>query len=194
LSPAFLVNRFLTLLLRTSEHPKAVTRPSAARQLARLLPLLPVCIAISGCTLYPEAKPTLSNTTSAEQTQRLFWQEVKEQKWLLVQGQLLPNVTWRNGKSVLERDAVVPYLKQQQVRDFLITNVVVKSNAEDMTVLYDLQITTAASAQPINFHAVSVWQQVPPPPDNASKKEKKEADKSAPYLLIVEDLVPDTIS
>lgn len=151
------------------------------------LPLLQLC---TGCTVYGEGTPTLSNTTSAEQTQRLFWQNVKEQKWQTVQTLLLANVTWRNGTQVLTRDAVVPYLQQLQVKDFIITDVVVKADANDMTVLYNIQLTTATSAQPVNMHAVAVWQQVPIPPDNAPKQQKKQAAKSAPYLLSVEDLAP----
>lgn len=143
---------------------------------------------ISGCTLDAPAKPTLSTTTSAEQVQRIFWQDVKQQKWLQVQGLLVANVTWSNGKAVLTRDQIVPYLQQLQVKDFLISGLTVKPNQADMTVIYDLQLTTGTSAQPMNFHAVAVWQQVPAPPENASKQVKRQADKSSPYLLTVEDL------
>ena len=145
---------------------------------------------LSGCTLNaPPGKPTLANTTSAEDTQRLFWENVKAHKWPVVQGLMVANVTWRNGHEVLAKDGVVPYLQQLKVKDYLITNVVVKANANEMTVRYDLQLTTEASAQPVNLQAVAVWQQLPLAPD-ASKKEKKQAANSAPYLLTVEDLVP----
>ena len=156
---------------------------------AMVLPL-PLLQLSTGCTVYGEGTPTLTNTTSAEQTQRLFWQNVKAQKWQTVQTLLLANVTWRNGTQVLSRDAIVPYLQQLQVKDFLITDVAVKAEANDMTVLYNIQLTTATSAQPVNMHAVAVWQQVPIPPDNAPKQQKKQAARSAPYLLSVEDLAP----
>ena len=176
--------------VRRPAHLIAVNRPF--RLALSLLPLL----FAGGCTIGAvPSTPTLANTTSAEQTQRIFWQDVKQQKWQPIQGLLTANVTWRNGKEALTRDEVVPYLQKQQVKDFLISNVVVKANQDEMTVTYDLQLTTAASAQPFNYHAVSVWQQVPPPPDNASKQEKKQAKQAAkagPYVLIVEDLVPDT--
>ena len=149
-------------------------------------------MATSGCTIGGESKPTLTNTTSAEQVQRLFWQQVKEKKWQTVQGLLVANVSWRNGRDVLTRDQVVPYLQQMQVKDFLITGLTVKANQNDMTVLYDLQLTTATSPQPVNLHAVAVWQQVPIPPDSAPKKDKKVYDKASPYLLTVEDLAPDS--
>ena len=156
--------------------------------IALLLPFV-----LTGCTIGAvPSTPTLANTTSAEQTQRIFWQDVKAQKWQGVQSVLLANTAWRNGKDVLTRDEIVPYLQKQQVKDFLITNLVVKANQGDMTVLYDLQLTTAVSTAAVNFHVVSVWQQVPTPPDNAPKKVKKEALKSPPYLLTVEDLAPDT--
>jgi hypothetical protein len=171
-------------------HPMGVSivriPPSVSALLGSvvLLPLL-----VTGCTLDAPGKPTLATTTSAEQTQRIFWQDVKDQKWLVVQGLLVPNVAWRNGGTALTRDQIVPALQQLQVKDFLITNVVVKANQDDMTVLYDLQLTIGGSAQPVNYHAVAVWQQVPAPPDTASKQVKKEAQKQPPYLLTVEDLV-----
>ncbi len=183
----------------TSEHPIAVTRKlHAFRQtkislIASLALSLPLLSPVTGCTVYGEGKPTLSTTTSAEQTQRIFWQEVKDKKWHTVETLLVANVTWRNGSQVLTKEAIVPYLQQLQVKDFLITDLVVRANANDMTVLYSLQLTTANAAQPLNLHAVSVWQQVPIPADNAPKAQKKAADKSAPYLLTVEDLVQDAV-
>jgi hypothetical protein len=152
-------------------------------------------VLLSGCTIGAEVKPTLGTTTSAEQVQRIFWQDVKDGKWLTVQSLLVDNVTWRNGNQVLTRDQIVPYLQQLQVKDFLISNLVVKANENDMTVLYDLQVTTGSSGQqPVNLHAVAVWQQVPLPPDKATKQEKKQFDKASPYLLMVEDLNPDKAS
>jgi len=144
----------------------------------------------AGCTLDAPGKPTLATTTSAEQTQRIFWQDVKDHKWLVVQGLLVANVTWSNAGKVLTRDQIVPYLQQLQLKDFAITNLSVRANGNDMTVVYDLQLSTAASTQPINDHAIAVWQQVPPPPDAATKQQKKAAQKNPPYLLTVEDLAP----
>ena len=145
---------------------------------------------LGGCTLNAPGKPTLATTTSAEETQRLFWENVKTQKWQVLPGLMVANVTWRNGHEVLAKDGVVPYLQQLKVKDYLITNVVVKANANEMTVRYDLQLTTEGSTQPVNLQAVAVWQQLPAPSPEASKKEKKQAANSAPYLLTVEDLVP----
>jgi hypothetical protein len=154
-----------------------------------------LAIFLSGCTIGAEVKPTLGTTTSAEQVQRIFWQDVKDGKWLTVQSLLVDTVTWRNGNQVLTRDQIVPYLQQLHVKDFLISNLMVKGNQDDMTVLYDLQMTTGNSAQQlVNLHAVAVWQQVPLPPDKSSKKAKKQFDKASPYLLTVEDLNPDKAS
>jgi hypothetical protein len=152
--------------------------------------LLLVCLA--GCTIGAEpGTPTLATTTSAEQTQRIFWNDVKNGKWQTVQSLLVANVVWRNGKDVLTRDQIVPYLQRLQVKDVLITNLTVRANQNAMTVVYDLQMMTGGSAQPLNMHAIAVWQQVPPPPDNATKQQKKQAMKEPPYLLTVEDLAAD---
>jgi hypothetical protein len=160
---------------------------AAAMAAVTLLLLVPSV----GCTIGGEAKPTLAHTTSAEQTQRIFWQDVKDKKWLQIQGLLVANVTWRNGKETLTRDQIVPYLQQLQLKEVLLTNVVVNADGNDMTVLYDVQLTSSTSPQPMDLHALAVWQQVPAPPDTASKQVKKQADKASPYLLTVEDLTPD---
>ena len=41
-----------------------------------------LALAMAGCTLYPEQKqPGPTQTTSAEHTDRLFWQYVEQAKW-----------------------------------------------------------------------------------------------------------------
>jgi len=167
-------------------------KPTFLKQSLWTIVLAIGCAGLSGCTLNALGGPTLSTTTSAEQTQRLFWENVKQGKWQTVQALLLPNITWRNGSRVLSREQILPYLKQLQVKDYLLTDVTVKPNSNEMTVVYRIQITTASSSQPLNLSAVAVWQQLPPLPTDATKKQKKQAAKAAPYLLSVEDLVPDS--
>ncbi len=161
------------------------------RACVSLSALLP--IALAGCTVYPEHKtPTLATTTSAEQTQRIFWKDVEAGKWTEVKALLSPNVVWRAGDRVLERDAIVPWLQGLGVRTALVADTTVKSNVNDMTLVYMLQVKargrviTQSRTQPgqaaaastdvagclQNLQAVAVWQQ----------------GRSGSYLLTVEDL------
>ncbi len=149
-------------------------------------------ILLAGCTIYPEHKnPTLATTTSAEQTQRIFWKDVEAGKWTEVNALLAPNVVWRTGSRVLDRHEIVPWLKGLGVQTALLTGVTVKSNVNDMTLVYALQVKgrervvsrdrNAASVADClqNLHAVAVWQQ--PPSGNSGE--------GGGYLLTVEDLV-----
>lgn len=141
-----------------------VLRPHPYRfKLRRLVSSAVLCIAAScaltGCTIFPEQKnPTLAQTTSAEQNERIFWQMVRKQQWAQLEPLLAANVVWTLPGKVLTREQIVPYLQGLYLGDSTITSVTVKPNGPDMTVAYTLQIQTAGAARSVAV--VSVWQQV----------------------------------
>lgn len=157
-----------------------------------------VALALTGCTLYPQKNhPTLQTTTSAEQTQRIFWKDVEAGRWIEAEALLAPNAVWRNGSVVISRAAVVPWLKSLGIKQAVVSDVAIKSNVNDMTLVYSLQIAAArpvlpppagaaqpGGAQPQNLHVVAVWQQPQPTAEEAKEKEYHG------YLLTVEDLAP----
>lgn len=166
-------------------------------------------LSLTGCTLYPPKNPpTLGTTTSAEQTQRIFWKEVESGEWNGVEALLAPNAVWRNGSSVLDRASIVPWLRSLHITQVMVNGVVIKSNVNDMTLVYSLQIAAAqpavsstadaggpqgspaqaGGAQPQNLQAVAVWQQ-PQPTANAAKD-----THSGGFLLTVQDLTPASMS
>ncbi len=127
--------------------------------IASLLAATLATVGLSGCTIYGEKKPTLQNTTSAEQFERLFWSAVKAKNWQQLPGMLAANVAYQVGGRILSKDQLVPYLQGLNLTDFNITNMVVKPNGVDMTVTYTLQLSSASG--PLQtLTAVSVWQQV----------------------------------
>jgi hypothetical protein len=166
------------------------------------LAILPVALlgGLTACTVYPSPRtPALSNTTSAEQSQRIFWRDVERADWSRAQALLAPNVVWRSGDRVLSRDEVVPWLQQFAIKSVSVTGVSIKSNVNDITLVYSLQISAARMLIPAqggapnaqaankrclqNLHVVAVWQQTMPAAGARSSP--------GPYLLTVEDLAPD---
>jgi hypothetical protein len=126
--------------------------------IASLLAAALATVGLSGCTIYGEKKPTVTNTTSSEQFERLFWSAVKAKNWQQLPGMLAANVMYHVGGKVLSKDQVVPYLQGLNVADFTITNMVVKPNGVDMNLSYTLQLSSASG--PLQtLTAVSVWQQ-----------------------------------
>jgi hypothetical protein len=122
-----------------------------------------LALSIGGCTLFPEQKnPTLKNTTSAEQYERILWQTVEKQQWNKISPLFSTTLIWNaNGKS-LSADQVLPYLQTLHLKDAAVTGVTVQPNGPDMTVAYTLQYTDDRSGGGCvaNYSALSVWQQM----------------------------------
>jgi len=148
-------------------HTKSMAmfrRSNSVIQLAVLLGAL----GLAGCTIFPEAKtPTLANTTSAEQNERIFWQMARRQQWAKLEPLLAANAVWTLPGKTLDRDQIVPYLQTLGDGDSTITGLIVKPNGPDMTLTYSLQRSAKAGAakagilgNAANFTVVSVWQQV----------------------------------
>jgi hypothetical protein len=124
---------------------------------------LAACVAaggISGCTVWGAKKhPTLQSTTSAEQHERIVWDNIRAQNWNKITPLLAANVVYAVGGKVLTRDQIVPYLQSEKIRDFVISGMAVKPNGPDMTLDYNLQLSSPGGKTQ-SLIAVSVWQQL----------------------------------
>jgi hypothetical protein len=155
-------------------------------------------LALTGCTIYSEQKsPGVTQTTSAEQVNRIFWQDVEQAKWVQVNALLAPNAMWRVNGQVVPRAQIVPWLQSLgthvvQVSDFVLTPAV-----NDMNLVYTVQmqadkavlaqVGAGCAGRPQNLTALAVWQQ--PQPTGDTKKEKQASNKMyGGYLLTVHDL------
>jgi hypothetical protein len=119
------------------------------------------CLAgLCGCTVWGAKKsPTLASTTSAEQFERITWDDVRAQKWNEIPPLLAPHVSYAVGGRVLARDQIVPYLESEKIRDVVISDMVVKPNGPDMTLSYSLQLSSTDGKMQ-SLVVVSVWQQL----------------------------------
>jgi hypothetical protein len=120
-------------------------------------------VTLTGCSVYPEKKtPTLATTTSAEQSERLYWKAVAKGEWQQVMGLQGPGVlfTTRNGDHVTG-EQWVEWLKQNPPAEYLIGAVQLRPQGADMVVSYVASVVSQAkSASPAEMAVVSVWQQV----------------------------------
>jgi hypothetical protein len=155
-------------------------------------------IGTTGCTVYPDKKtPTLAMTTSAEQVDRIFWQNVEQAKWTNVNALLAPNAIWRVNGEVVPRAQIVPWLQSLGVHGVQITNLALTPAVNDMNLIYTVQlqadkvvaaqVSASCAGKPQTLSALAVWQQ--PQPTGKPDKDKQARDRSyGGYLLTVHDL------
>jgi hypothetical protein len=148
---------------------------------------------MTGCTLYPEQKqPTLMQTTSAEQVDRIFWQDVEQAKWTQANTLLAPNAVWRVDGRVVATAQIVPWLQSLGIHGVQVSDIALTPAVNDMNLVYTVQIQAdkAVAAQagagcaghPQTLSALAVWQQ----PQPTGKAEKGKDYRG--YLLTVHDL------
>jgi hypothetical protein len=115
---------------------------------------------LTGCTVWgAKNPPTLQSTTSAEQYERFFWAGVKSGNWTQVASLLAPNVAYAAEGKIIPRDEIVNYLRSEQIREVIVSDLSVQPNGPDMTLTYHLQ-TTGQQGTITSLVAVSVWQQL----------------------------------
>jgi hypothetical protein len=148
---------------------------------------------LAGCTLFPEQKtPSAVQTTSAEQIDRIFWQDVQQAKGNEANALLAPNAVWRVNGEIVPRAQIIPWLQSLGVHGVEVSNVALAPAVNDMNMVYTVQIQAdkAVAAQvgascagkPQTLSALAVWQQ--PQPTGKPDKDKQYRG----YLLTVHDL------
>ena len=155
-------------------------------------------LALGGCTVYPEKKqPALAQTTSAEQVDRIFWQDVEQGKWTEANALLAPNAVWRVDGQVIPRAQVVPWLKSLGIHGVQVSDMKLTPAVNDMNLVYTVQIQaekvvsaqigTSGAGKPQTLSALAVWQQPQPTGDDAKDKQARSKAYGG-YLLTVHDL------
>lgn len=131
-----------------------------SRRLLSLLLTLAV-LALGGCTLFPAGKsPSLKTTTSAEQTERIFWQAASKKDFATVTSLIAAGALFveRDG-SVLTREQFIEHLKSAAPADYAIGQVTVRPQGNDMILAYSASVREANVSVTVGVTIVSVWQQ-----------------------------------
>jgi hypothetical protein len=155
-------------------------------------------LALAGCTVYPDQKqPSLTQTTSAEQVDRIFWQDVEQAKWVQANALLASNAVWRVNGQVIPRVQIVPWLQSLGLHGIQVSDVALAPAVNDMNLVYIVQVQAdkVVAAQvgagcvghPQKLSALAVWQQ-PQPTGNAAKDQQAKNKAYSGYLLTVHDL------
>jgi len=151
-------------------------------------------LALSGCTVYSDKKPvTVETTTSAEQLQRIFWQDVADARWVQANALLAPKAVWRVGDRVIPREQIIPWLQAAGIHAAQVNGVTLEPAVNDMNLVYLVQVEAAhgldgvnCGSQPQMWSALAVWQQPQPTGNPPAKNDKQYRG----YLLTVHDLAP----
>jgi hypothetical protein len=162
-------------------------------RLASALVSAGVLVCFAGCTVYPEHKSAgLMQTTSAEQVNSIFWQNVQQAKWNEATALLAPNTVWRVQGEVVPRAQIIPWLQSLGVHGIQVSNVTLTPAVNDMNLVYTLQIQAdkAVAAQvgascagkPQTLSALAVWQQPQP------TGQRNKSNEYRGFLLTVHDL------
>jgi hypothetical protein len=132
-------------------------RATAVRLLATVFLLGIVC----GCTMWRQKKPnTWQTATSADQYERILWNEVKARRMEVVRRKLASSFVFTGPEGTLNRDQYVQELTRMHVTSYSITNVAAQPNGPDWVVSYTLTVTGNAGAFPSGpMHVMTVWQQ-----------------------------------
>ena len=129
------------------------------RLLSLLLTLL--VLALAGCTLFPPSKsPSLKTTTSAEQTERIFWQAASKKDFATVTNLVATGAvfTERDG-TTLTREQFVEHLKSTPPLDYAIGQVTIRPQGNAMVLSYSASVRESNASVTVGVTILSVWQQ-----------------------------------
>jgi hypothetical protein len=101
-----------------------------------------------------------SEATGGEHLERLFWQNVKCGNWNDLERHLSATFVSVTPEGTLDRAATIERLKHLQLKDFLLSDLEVHPNGNDMVVTYtiSLQGTFAGRGLSSRMCDVTVWQ------------------------------------
>jgi hypothetical protein len=122
-----------------------------------LLPLL----TFIGCTVFPEKKrPSLNATTSAEQTERIFWQAAVKKDFATVTHLISSQAVFvEQDGSRLTREQFLERLKAAPPLDYALGQVIVRPQGNDMLLTYPASVQQANQNVTVMVTILSVWQQ-----------------------------------
>ncbi|HWF04387.1 MAG TPA: nuclear transport factor 2 family protein [Candidatus Angelobacter sp.] len=119
-----------------------------------------LCLLLSGCAGEPK-HPTWTNSTGAEQHERLMWKAIQEKGWADFEHHLSATFVGVNAEGKLfDRAGWLEQWKNAPVQDFSLGELQVQPEGPDMKVTYTLQIQATGAAVTTGLQVVSVWQQV----------------------------------
>ncbi len=116
-----------------------------------------------GCTVWNE-RPAKSFTdaTGGEGLERVFWREVKAQRWNEVERSLASNFVSVAPSGPQDRAVTLEHLKQLRLQDYSLGEFQTELNGNTFVVTYTASMHGTSNGQPLPegpMHMMTVWQQ-----------------------------------
>jgi hypothetical protein len=133
---------------------------------ARVPQLLALVIAVgsfSACTMWGTPKiSTWKNSTGAEQFERLLWKNVQAGDWQELERHMASNYIFSGPAGTMDKQQMLAELRQLKLTDFVMGDVVVTPQGNDLIITYRIQLAGERAGIPLPDHRLSymsVWQQ-----------------------------------
>ncbi len=111
------------------------------------------------CSMWGRQKKDWSGATSGEQLERLWWNDIKDQRFDTLEQHVAASFVGMTPEAVLDRARLVQYWRQLAISDFTLGDFVTQSNGADLTVAYRASFHGAQSTAAVRWRVLSVWQQ-----------------------------------
>ena len=120
------------------------------------------CAFLAGCAGGEPKHPTWTNSTGAEQHERLLWKAIQGKDWVNVERRLSPTFVGVNAEGrMFDRAGWLELWKSAPVAEFSLGEIQVQPEGPDMKVTYILQLPASGGGPaPAGRRVVSVWQQL----------------------------------
>jgi hypothetical protein len=124
--------------------------------------ILLVLLVLPACTVWKE-KPASrwSQATGGEQLERLFWQDLRAQKWLELESRMSSTWVFLTPSGPLDRAATLQHMKQVQLSEYSLGDFSIAPGGNDMIVTYTATVHGTLNGQPLPATPVrmmTVWQ------------------------------------
>lgn len=138
-------------------------RTSPAYNPAMRVPLAAVILCLvllPACSMWEKQPNTWTGATAGEQLDRLWWQDVKAQRFDQLARHVSATFMGVTANAQLDRAGLLQYLRELQVTDYTLGDFVTQSNGADLMVSYRATFNAIRGTQSVQMTAryLSIWQ------------------------------------
>jgi Domain of unknown function (DUF4440) len=116
-----------------------------------------------GCTVWNDRPAkTFTDATGGEGLERVFWRELKAQRWNEVERSLASNFVSVTPSGPRDRVATIEHLKQLRLQDYSLGEFQTELNGNTIVVTYTVTVHGTSNGQPLPegpMHMMTVWQE-----------------------------------
>jgi hypothetical protein len=133
--------------------------------MVRWLTIILLCGAamFPGCTVWNDRPAkTFTDATGGEGLERVFWRELKAQRWNKVERSLASNFVSVTPPGQRDRAATLEHLKQLRLQDYSLGEFQTELNGNTFVVTYTATVHGTINGQPLPegpMHMMTVWQE-----------------------------------